>query len=100
MSFTWMAFTGLVAFTFLPVLFAMAIPLGLAREDKGGARVPPGFVGFVAMNLAGESYLTAKGGVDFEDGEEEAIEHYGHSRRAGCAVHRHRDCSAPWPLAS
>lgn len=36
--FTWMANTGLVAFTFLPVLFAMAIPLGLAREDKGWPR--------------------------------------------------------------
>ncbi|MGV9279972.1 maltose/glucose-specific PTS transporter subunit IIBC [Streptomyces sp. NPDC003730] len=71
--FTWMANTGLVAFTFLPVLFAMAIPLGLAREDKGVAAFS-GFVGFVAMNLAVNFYLTAKG-VDFED--EKAIEHYG-----------------------
>ncbi|MEV6881488.1 maltose/glucose-specific PTS transporter subunit IIBC [Streptomyces sp. NPDC051135] len=71
--FTWMANTGLVAFTFLPVLFAMAIPLGLAREDKGVAAFS-GFVGFVAMNLAVNFYLTAKG-VDFQD--EKAIEHYG-----------------------
>ncbi|MFJ5277687.1 maltose/glucose-specific PTS transporter subunit IIBC [Streptomyces parvulus] len=71
--FTWMANTGLVAFTFLPVLFAMAIPLGLAREDKGVAAFS-GFVGFAAMNLAVNFYLTAKG-VDFED--ETAIEHYG-----------------------
>ncbi|MBZ6227023.1 maltose/glucose-specific PTS transporter subunit IIBC [Streptomyces olivaceus] len=71
--FTWMANTGLVAFTFLPVLFAMAIPLGLAREDKGVAAFS-GFVGYAAMNLAVNFYLTAKG-VDFED--EKAIEHYG-----------------------
>ncbi|WP_031038727.1 maltose/glucose-specific PTS transporter subunit IIBC [Streptomyces sp. NRRL F-5650] len=71
--FTWMANTGLVAFTFLPVLFAMAIPLGLAREDKGVAAFS-GFVGFVAMNLAVNFYLTARG-VDFED--EKAVEHYG-----------------------
>ncbi|MFF2731888.1 maltose/glucose-specific PTS transporter subunit IIBC [Streptomyces sp. NPDC058008] len=71
--FTWMANTGLVAFTFLPVLFAMAIPLGLAREDKGVAAFS-GFVGFAAMNLAVNFYLTARG-VDFED--EEAVRHYG-----------------------
>ncbi|MER5553628.1 maltose/glucose-specific PTS transporter subunit IIBC [Streptomyces sp. NPDC002793] len=71
--FTWMANTGLVAFTFLPVLFAMAIPLGLAREDKGVAAFS-GFVGFAAMNLAVNFYLTAKD-VDFED--EKAIAHYG-----------------------
>ncbi|MEU7407669.1 maltose/glucose-specific PTS transporter subunit IIBC, partial [Streptomyces sp. NPDC044948] len=51
----------------------MAIPLGLAREDKGVAAFS-GFVGFAAMNLAVNFYLTAKG-VDFED--EGAIEHYG-----------------------
>ncbi|RII08584.1 PTS system maltose- and glucose-specific EIICB component [Streptomyces sp. YIM 130001] len=71
--FTWMANTGLVAFQFLPVLFAMAIPLGLAREDKGVAAFS-GFVGFVAMNLAVNFFLTTKG-VDFED--EKEIAHYG-----------------------
>ncbi|MFC7302815.1 maltose/glucose-specific PTS transporter subunit IIBC [Streptomyces monticola] len=71
--FTWMANTGLVAFKFLPVLFAMAIPLGLAREDKGVAAFS-GFVGFAAMNLAVNFLLTAKG-VDFKD--EKAIAHYG-----------------------
>jgi PTS system maltose and glucose-specific IIC component len=69
--FTWMASTGLVAFKFLPVMFAIAIPLGLAREDKGVAAFS-GFVGFAAMNLA--VYLTANG-VDLED--EKAIAHYG-----------------------
>ena len=71
--FTWMANTGQVAFTFLPVLFAMAIPLGLAREDKGVAAFS-GFVGYVAMNLAVNFYLTTRG-VDFED--EKEIAHYG-----------------------
>ncbi|MEV0523055.1 maltose/glucose-specific PTS transporter subunit IIBC [Streptomyces sp. NPDC050439] len=71
--FTWMASTGLVAFKFLPVMFAIAIPLGLAREDKGVAAFS-GFVGYAAMNLAVNFYLTAKG-VDLED--EKAIAHYG-----------------------
>ncbi|WP_326689084.1 MULTISPECIES: maltose/glucose-specific PTS transporter subunit IIBC [unclassified Streptomyces] len=71
--FTWMANTGGVAFTFLPVLFAMAIPLGLAREDKGVAAFS-GFVGFASMNLAVNFFLTAKD-VDFED--KKAIAHYG-----------------------
>ncbi|GAA1927902.1 maltose/glucose-specific PTS transporter subunit IIBC [Streptomyces durmitorensis] len=71
--FTWMASTGLVAFKFLPVMFAIAIPLGLAREDKGVAAFS-GFVGFAAMNLAVNFYLTAKG-VDFDDND--AIAHYG-----------------------
>ncbi|MFG2503136.1 maltose/glucose-specific PTS transporter subunit IIBC [Streptomyces sp. NPDC048441] len=71
--FTWMASTGLVAFKFLPVMFAIAIPLGLAREDKGVAAFS-GFVGFASMNLAVNFYLTAKG-VDVED--EKVIAHYG-----------------------
>ncbi|MFJ4923009.1 maltose/glucose-specific PTS transporter subunit IIBC [Streptomyces sp. NPDC088725] len=69
--FTWMANTGLVAFTFLPVLFAMAIPLGLARQDKGVAAFS-GFVGFAAMNLAVNFFLTAKGVTSDADKE-----HYG-----------------------
>ncbi|MFD4246744.1 maltose/glucose-specific PTS transporter subunit IIBC [Streptomyces sp. NPDC058525] len=73
LAFTWMSTTGLVAFKFLPVLFAMAIPLGLAREDKGVAAFS-GFVGFASMNLAVNFFLTAKG-VDFEDKAE--IAHYG-----------------------
>jgi PTS system maltose and glucose-specific IIC component len=71
--FTWMANTGLVAFKFLPVLFAMAIPLGLAREDKGVAAFS-GFVGFASMNLAVNFFLTAKG-VDFDDKAQ--VSHYG-----------------------
>lgn len=34
--FLWMTKVGLVAFIYLPVMFAVAIPLGLAREEKGG----------------------------------------------------------------
>ncbi|MGD6748605.1 maltose/glucose-specific PTS transporter subunit IIBC [Streptomyces sp. BH105] len=71
--FTWMAGTGQVAFQFLPVMFAMAVPLGLAREDKGVAAFS-GFVGYAAMNLAVNFFLTAKG-VDFDDAK--AIAHYG-----------------------
>ncbi|MFJ9624923.1 maltose/glucose-specific PTS transporter subunit IIBC [Streptomyces sp. NPDC101181] len=71
--FTWMSSTGQVAFRFLPVLFAMAIPLGLAREDKGVAAFS-GFVGYAAMNLAVNFYLTAKD-VDLES--EKEIAHYG-----------------------
>lgn len=73
LAFTWMSNTGLVAFKFLPVLFAMAIPLGLAREDKGVAAFS-GFVGFASMNLAVNFFLTTRG-VDFEDKGE--IAHYG-----------------------
>ncbi|MFF3209247.1 maltose/glucose-specific PTS transporter subunit IIBC [Streptomyces sp. NPDC002886] len=73
LAFTWMSSTGLVAFKFLPVLFAMAIPLGLAREDKGVAAFS-GFVGFASMNLAVNFFLTTRG-VDFEDKGE--IAHYG-----------------------
>ena len=35
--FTWMSKIGSFAFSFLPVMFAIAIPLGLARENKGVA---------------------------------------------------------------
>jgi maltose/glucose PTS system EIICB component len=69
--FTWMANTGTVAFTFLPVLFAMAIPLGLARQDKGVAAFA-GFVGFASMNLAVNFFLTARGVTT-----EAEKEHYG-----------------------
>lgn len=58
--FTWMSKTGSFAFTFLPVMFCIAIPLGLARENKGVAAFA-GFVGYVVMNLATNFWLTAKG---------------------------------------
>ena len=58
--FTWMGKVGSFAFSFLPVMFCIAIPLGLARENKGVAAFA-GFVGFAVMNLAVNFWLTAKG---------------------------------------
>lgn len=58
--FIWMSKIGSFAFSFLPVMFCIAIPLGLAREDKGVAAFS-GFVGYAVMNLAVNFWLTAKG---------------------------------------
>ncbi|MGF1789246.1 maltose/glucose-specific PTS transporter subunit IIBC [Photobacterium profundum] len=55
--FMWMTKIGLVAFIYLPVMFAVAIPLGLAREEKGVAAFS-GFVGYAALNLSINFYLT------------------------------------------
>ena len=58
--FLWMSKVGSFAFSFLPVMFCIAIPLGLARENKGVAAFA-GFVGFTVMNLATNFWLTTKG---------------------------------------
>lgn len=58
--FLWMSKIGSFAFGFLPVMFCIAIPLGLARENKGVAAFA-GFVGYAVMNLAVNFWLTAKG---------------------------------------
>ncbi|CAI2924840.1 EIICBA-Glc [Serratia entomophila] len=58
--FTWMSKIGSFAFSFLPVMFAIAIPLGMARENKGVAAFS-GFVGFAVLNLATNFYLTTAG---------------------------------------
>lgn len=58
--FAWMTNIGLVAFTFLPVMFAIAIPLGMVRDDKGVAAFS-GFVGFAAFNLAINFQLVQSG---------------------------------------
>ncbi|OUA97980.1 maltose/glucose-specific PTS transporter subunit IIBC [Bacillus thuringiensis] len=55
--FSFMSTIGGFAFTYLPLLFAMAIPLGLVRYEKGVAAFS-GFVGYVIMNLSIEFYLT------------------------------------------
>lgn len=47
---------GGFAFTYLPVMFAMAIPLGLARKEKGVAAFS-GFVGYTVMILTINFYL-------------------------------------------
>ncbi|MEI5994250.1 maltose/glucose-specific PTS transporter subunit IIBC [Candidatus Enterococcus mansonii] len=58
--FRFMSTIGGFAFSYLPVLFAMAIPLGLARSEKGVAAFS-GFVGYVVMNLSIHFYLTETG---------------------------------------
>lgn len=58
--FVWMSKVGSFAFSFLPVMFAIAIPLGMAREYKGVAAFS-GFVGFAVLNLAINFFLTANG---------------------------------------
>jgi maltose/glucose PTS system EIICB component len=55
--FSFMSTIGGFAFTYLPVLFAMAIPLGLVRYEKGVAAFS-GFVGYVIMHLSINFYLT------------------------------------------
>lgn len=55
--FQFMSQVGGFAFTYLPVLFAMAIPLGLVRREKGVAAFS-GFVGYTVMNLAINFYLS------------------------------------------
>ncbi|WP_114195416.1 maltose/glucose-specific PTS transporter subunit IIBC [Edaphovirga cremea] len=60
LTFTWMSKVGSFAFSFLPVMFAIAIPLGMARENKGVAAFS-GFVGFAVLNLATNFYLTTHG---------------------------------------
>lgn len=64
--FTWMTKLGLVTFIYLPVMFAIAIPLGLAREEKGVAAFA-GFVGFATLNLTINFYLTMAGVIDNPD---------------------------------
>lgn len=58
--FQFMVMLGLFAFANLPSMFAMAIPLGLAKEEKGIAAFA-GFVGFVVMNLAIQFFLKQTG---------------------------------------
>lgn len=55
--FRFMSSMGGFAFTYLPVLFAMAIPLGLVRHEKGIAAFS-GFVGYIVMNLSINFYLS------------------------------------------
>lgn len=73
--FGFMASIGGFAFTYLPAMFAMAIPLGLCRTEKGVAGFA-GFVGYVIMHMSINFYLTLTGGlVDAE-----------HMRTAGQAM--------------
>ncbi|UQS81973.1 maltose/glucose-specific PTS transporter subunit IIBC [Bombilactobacillus folatiphilus] len=54
--FQFMSTIGGFAFTYLPIMFAIAIPLGLAREEKGIAAFS-GFVGYFVMNMSINFYL-------------------------------------------
>lgn len=55
--FSFMSTLGGFAFSYLPALFAMAIPLGLARREKGVAAFS-GFVAYVVMHLSISFYLS------------------------------------------
>lgn len=69
--FRFLSTIGSFAFTYLPVMFAMAIPLGLVRKEKGVAAFS-GFVGYVVMNLSINFYLTETDRLAAEDGLREA----------------------------
>lgn len=49
--FSFITTVGSFAFSYLPVLFAMAIPLGLAKRNKGVGAYS-GFVGYAAMHMS------------------------------------------------
>ena len=52
-----MSMVGGFAFTYLPLLFAVAIPLGLVRSEKGVAAFS-GLIGYIMMHLSINFYLT------------------------------------------
>lgn len=58
--FEFMSTIGSFAFSNLPILFAMAIPLGLARQDKGVAAFS-GYVGFIISCMTANFFLKATG---------------------------------------
>lgn len=64
--FQWMTAIGDFAFGYLPAMFAIAIPLGLARDNKGVAAFS-GFVGFVVLNLSINFYLKHTGILEIAD---------------------------------
>lgn len=64
--FNFMVQISLVAFTFLPLLFAVAIPLGLARENKEIAAFS-GLVGYIAIQLGINFHLTSRNLLDVVD---------------------------------
>lgn len=48
---------GGFAFTYLPVMFAIAIPLGMAKRNKAVGAYS-GFIGYMLMNMSINYYLT------------------------------------------
>lgn len=86
--FIWMSKVGSFAFSFLPVMFCIAIPLGLARENKGVAAFA-GFVGLRGHEHGGQLLADREGYSAHHrrrDPEgQQYPEHYRHS------VNRYRD---------
>ncbi|WP_297598993.1 maltose/glucose-specific PTS transporter subunit IIBC [uncultured Cetobacterium sp.] len=66
MMFNFMIKISLVAFSFLPLMFAVAIPLGMARENKEIAAFA-GLIGYISMQLGTNFYLTEKGLLKIAD---------------------------------
>ena len=60
--FEFMSTIGSFAFSNLPMMFAMAIPLGLARQDKGVAAFS-GYVGFVMASMTANFFLKVTGNL-------------------------------------
>lgn len=60
LCFDFMTTVGLFAFINLPIMFAIAIPLGLAKQDKGVAAFS-GYVGFAMTALSANFFLKATG---------------------------------------
>lgn len=58
--FNYITTVGSFGFTYLPVMFAMGIPLGMSKRNKG-VGVFAGFAGFTAMNLSINFFLKESG---------------------------------------
>lgn len=54
--FNYLTTIGSFGFTYLPVMFAMAIPFGMCKRNKGVGTFA-GFAGFTAMNMSINFYL-------------------------------------------
>lgn len=66
LTFKFMTQVSLVVFSYLPLLFAIAIPLGLARENKEIAAFG-GVVGYISMQLGINFHLSIRGLLETVD---------------------------------
>lgn len=57
LTFGFIATVGGFAFTYLPVMFAIAIPFGMAKRNKAVGAYS-GFIGYMLMNMSINYYLT------------------------------------------
>lgn len=78
LTFGFIAMVGGFAFTYLPLMFAMAIPMGLAKRNKAVAAFA-GFVGYMLMNMSINYYLTAT----HQLADPATMKQVGHIDRAG-----------------